>query len=89
MKTHAVGDVVTFPEKDETDHYEFHLHGQSFTVLEVEDVPEELIEYNPMTQEGGVGHHQWVTIDAPSLMNDGSTGRTFSGAWFEKKLTRK
>ena len=52
-------------------------HQGTYKVIQVEDVPKYLIKYDPVTQEGGVEHHQWLIIDFAGKP------QTFSGAWFD------
>ena len=52
------------------------LKGDSFTIKDVEHVPTNEIDYNPHTQEGGVGHHQLLTIEIDGV------DRTLSGLFF-------
>lgn len=53
--TRKVGELVTFNK----------IYKGTFKVLKVEEVPPDQIEYDPVHQTGGVGHHQWLLIDSP------------------------
>lgn len=80
MKTFKVGDVVQCKRKLGTMLY---LHEDTdYVVISVKDVPENLIDFDPLTQEGGVGHHQWVTI-----LNKDDQPVRYSGWFFDETIS--
>ena len=73
MTTFSVGQMVKINPKRRMS---WQPEGK-FAITKVENVPLEDIEYNELTCEGGVGHHQVVWINYP-----GHPG-PYSGLWFE------
>jgi hypothetical protein len=76
-ETFAIGDRVVW---DEARVYGFQKaeHGEGpFTITAVKGVPEDEIEYDPVTGTGGVGHTQWVDITEDRAPR-------FSGVFFRK-----
>ncbi len=72
--TFEVGKRVRFYPDDVMHHDKA---DKSHLVLATIDVPEEEIDYNPLTEEGGVAHHQWIIIEGLS--------NKISGHWFQPK----
>ena len=70
MTTFKVGENVTFKM----------VYEGTFKVLAVHYVPADQIQYDPITQEGGAGHHQWLVIDSPEHTNHYISGKFFEEA---------
>ena len=75
--TYKPGDVVRILTSA------FNDRGKEITVEDVEYVPGELIRYDELTGEGGVGHHQWI-----SYRDGAGTRLQISGALLSKPLNR-
>lgn len=68
--TFKVGDQVVVNDEWFFDFTDSRIErSQVYSVEAIEDVPPEQIKYNDKTHEGGVEHHQWITV----------MGRTYSG----------
>jgi len=86
MTTFSKGQVVTFDKnswfkpnyKDLTNYR--NLKGESYTIVKIEASPVDQIKYNSITHDGGIGHHQLITIVVDGVE------RTFSGLYFDPEI---